>query len=155
MKKFSFVDTVEMRTKYNHTAGKEVTVIGLLLENEMVGYVEYHDDGDKELFIDMICIDREHQKKGYSNVLMERLVELHPEALAFTGESTDSAFEYWKAKGAIFHPNATLELVEHSIVDEMDDDEDLDDEIDFEDTLHPFCLKINSDSDYIPYWEAS
>lgn len=149
MKALSYVNTEEMRERYHHCVADKFTVIGLVQGDVLLGYVEYHDDGDNELFIDMIHVSEGHQKKGYSTILLNKLLELHPETLAFTGESTDSAYDYWKAKGALFRPDASIELVGEELESEWDDIDE------FEGALHPFSLKINEDSAYVPYWEAS
>lgn len=141
MKRLSFVMTEEMQNKYFHRVSPNVTVIGLIDEEELIGYVEYRDDEDNELFIEMISTRVPYRKMGYSTILLEKMLELHPVTLAFTGESTDEALDYWKAKGAIFHPGVSPADMESE-------------EMEFKGNLHAFSLKIHEDSNYIPYWEA-
>lgn len=140
-----FIGTKEMRL-LNHCAVEKSTVVGLLVEGKLVGYVEYHDDGDNELFIDMISVYAEHQRKGYANLLLDRLLEIHPETVAFTGESTAMAISYWESKGAVFEPSSFQEF-------ESIDREVSEDEIDFEGLNLPFHLVVKKCA--IPFWITS
>lgn len=109
--------------------------LGLVVEDELVGYVEFHDDGDNELFIDMIKVEPIHQKKGYSMLLLNELKCLYPGTLAFTGESTPKAVPYWTAKAVLFEPMSFKEF---------------DEETDMEGVVFPFAIPLSTE--YRPYW---
>lgn len=140
-----FIGTKEMRL-LNHYVAEKSTVIGLLVEGKLVGYVEYHDDGDNALFIDMISVYAEHQRNGYATLLLDKLVETHPNTVAFTGESTAMAVSYWESKGAVFEPDTfkQFEAIDRPISE---------DEIEFEGLNIPFHLEVQKGA--VPFWMAS
>ena len=109
--------------------------LGLLIEGQLVGCVEFHDDGDNELFIDMIKVNASHQNKGLSKVLLEELRRLSPGTMAFTGESTPGAVPYWMANSVIFEPTCF---------------EEYDKGMDMEGIVFPFSLSLSNE--YRPYW---
>lgn len=109
--------------------------LGLLIEGQLVGCVEFHDDGDNELFIDMIKVNVSYRHKGLSKALLEELRRRHPGTIAFTGESTPKAVPYWMANGVIFEPTSYKEFEE---------------EKDLEGIVFPFALPLSTE--YRPYW---
>lgn len=140
-----FIGTKEMRERNHYTTSK-CEVVGLLIDGNVAGYVEYHDDGDNELFIVMISIYAEHQRNGYATLLMDNLIESHPDTVAFTGESTAMAIPYWESKGALFEPTTMKEF-------EAIDREVTEDEIEFEGLNMPFHLEVKKGA--IPFCTAS
>lgn len=147
MKEFDYLNTEEMKVKHNYFATVDKIVIGMVHGDKLVAHVDFFDAGDNETTIDMIYVNEAYRGNGYSNVLLEKVLEVFPNTLAFTGESTGEALAFWRAKGVVFHPDA---FAEYKVVD----GDEVEDEIDFP-SLHAFSLKISQDSSYIPYWEAS
>ena len=148
MKPYVYVSTEKMKVSHGNLVEEDKEIMGLMNEGELVAYVQYHDDGDNELFIDFITVEAPYQKQGHSTALLNKLLDIHPDTVAFTGESTAQAVIYWEAKGAIFEPTTFAELKGKDTSDDL---------IDFEGCLFPFCLIVSNTtkSTYSPYWEAS
>lgn len=142
-----FLNTEEMKKEQNYFSTDGKIVIGMVVDDKLVAHVDFFDSGDHETNIDMIYVNEGCRGNGYSNLLLNKVLEFFPETLAFTGESTSKALEFWKAKGVVFHPDA---FVEYPTLEGSE----VEDGIVF-DQLYPFSLKLNKDSSYIPYWEAS
>ena len=145
---YVYAGTEEMKVSHRNLVSEGKEIVGLMREGQLVGYVEYHDDGDNELFIDMIFIQAQHQKCGYSTLLLNKLLETYPNTVAFTGESTTKSISFWASKGAVFEPTTFKEF------NAKDSDEDSEDEIDFLQNLFPFYVKVQETA-YLPFWEAS
>lgn len=140
MKAMKYVMTEEMLSTYHFLTCEGQELLGLVVDGTLVGHVEYHDDGDRELFIEMIEVEEPFQKQGYSTFLLDKLRELHPDILAFTGESTPEAVSFWKSKNVQFYPG-----VLHSY--SPDNLEVLDEEGE----IYAFAYALSTD--YLPYWE--
>lgn len=109
--------------------------LGIVVQDELVGFVEYEDDGDHELFLHLIEVNARHRNKGFSKILLDELKRLNPYTMAFTGESTPKAVPYWTENGAQFEPSTFNEFDEAS---------------DMEGVVFPFALSLASE--YRPYW---
>lgn len=144
---YVYVGTEEMKVSHRNLVAEGKEIVGLMREGKLIGYVEYHDDGDNELFIDMIYVQAQHQKCGYSTMLLNKLLETYPHMVAFTGESTAKSVSFWASKGAIFEPTTFKGFKA------KDRDEDYD-EIDFEENLFPFYVQVQETA-HLPFWEAS
>lgn len=142
-----FLNTEEMKKEQHYFSTEDKIVIGMVQGDKLVAHVDFFDAGDNETTIDMIYVNKAYRGNGYSSVMLEKVLEVFPDTLAFTGESTKEALAFWRAKGVVFHPDA---FAEYQLVD----GDEAEDDIDFP-SLHAFSLKINQDSSYIPYWEAS
>lgn len=139
MSKIAYLNTVELVEKHNYMLLGGTDIIAIVVDEKIVGHVEFRDDGDNEIFIEMIEIAPSFQNQGYSSLLLNQIVNNHPDTVAFNGESTYEAVPYWKSNGAMFDPS--LFTVYH---------EDVRPEI-YEGILFPFVVSLHDE--HTPYWE--
>lgn len=139
MSKIAYLNTVELVEEHDYMILGGIDIIAITVEGDIVGHVEFRDDGDNEIFIEMIEIAPSYQNQGYSSLLLKQIVNNHPDTVAFNGESTYEAVSYWKANGAKFEPSSI-----------SDYQEDVKPKL-FEGTLFPFVVSLYEE--HAPYWE--
>lgn len=145
MKQVTYLTTEEMASKHHHLAGEGITVLGTAADGALVGYVEFLDDGDNETKVEMIWVNKDCRGKGYSTLLLEKMLEMMPGTLAITGDSMHDSLAFWQHKGVSFHPDAFQQDIPELPVDLRDDP--------YEGILYAFAWTLNNESGYKPYWE--
>lgn len=133
---YIYLNTEEMKEKHNFLVLDGNEIVGLMQGPFLLGHIEYYDDGDNEIFIEMIEVTSSFQKLGHSTRLIEKLKEWYPGTVSFNGLSTPHAVSYWQAKGASFEPSTFVEYDET--------------QTNYEGTVFPFSLSLTEG--HVPYW---
>lgn len=135
---YVFLDTEEMVEKHGHIGYVKNEVIGLKHGMQLLGYLEFRDDGDNELFIEMIQVEEHVRNQGHAERLLKEALRYYPETKAFTGLSFPKAVPYWQKKGALFEPQTFESYLKNDI---------------YEGENFPFACPVTAD--YQPYWLKS